>query len=332
MTTPAADARRAALVVNPVKADAPKLRSLLTSLSASAGWAPPLILETTVEDPGQGITRRAIDDGIDAVLVAGGDGTVRAVSEAVAGSGVPLAIVPSGTGNLLARNLNLPLDDPAAVIRAVFAGDEHPIDIGWAEITAPDGSQSTHAFVVLAGIGLDADMIANTRPDLKKSVGWVAYIDGAARSLPKAKPFRVVYQIDARRLHSTKAYSMLFANCGTLPAGIALIPDASITDGGLDMVIFQPRGPFGWLAVWRTVWWQNSVLRRTKTGRRMLELTGTSGSVRFLQGTTVEAAASSAIPVELDGDEFGLASRIRCRIDEGALRIVLPAGHDVSGL
>lgn len=332
MTTAPVDARRAALVVNPVKAGAPKLRSLLISLSAAAGWAPPLILETSVEDPGQGITRAAIADGVDAVLVAGGDGTVRAVSEAIAGTGVPLAIVPSGTGNLLARNLNLPLDDPAAVIRAVFDGHTHPIDIGWAEITRPDGDTSAHAFVVLAGIGLDADMIANTRPDLKKSVGWVAYIDGAARSLTKAKPFRIVYQIDSRRLHSTKAYSMLFANCGTLPAGIALIPDASITDGGLDIAIFHPRGPFGWLAVWRTVWWQNSVLRRTKTGRRMIEFTGTGGSVRFFQGASAEAATSSPTPVELDGDELGLASRIRCHIDQGALRIVLPAGHDTSSL
>ena len=186
------DLRRphAALVVNPVKADAPRLVALLRTLSAEAGWEPPHIIETSVEDPGQEATRTALAQGATAVLVAGGDGTVRAVSETMAGSGVPLSIVPSGTGNLLARNLGLALDSPATAIDAVFHGDRHPVDIGWAELTRADGDQHEHGFVVLAGIGLDAHMIANTRPGLKKSVGWVAYVDGAARSLPGAKPFR----------------------------------------------------------------------------------------------------------------------------------------------
>ncbi|GAA5154562.1 diacylglycerol kinase family protein [Microbacterium pseudoresistens] len=325
------DHRRAALVVNPVKADAPRLQRLLVDLSNEAGWAEPEIIETSVDDPGQQATRRALD-GAAAVLVAGGDGTVRAVSEAMARSEVPLAIIPSGTGNLLARNLGLPLADPRRMIRAVFEGDVHDVDVGWAEFTRDDGSRDEHAFVVLAGIGLDADMIANTRPALKKSMGWVAYVDGAARSLTAAEPFRVVYSIDDERLHSVKVQSMLFANCGTLPAGIALIPDASIADGGLDVAVIQPRGPFGWLAVWRTVWWQNSVLRRTETGRRMIAWGGQNRSVRYLRGASAEAAATEARPVELDGDEFGEAVRIRCRIDPGALRIVFPAGMDVARL
>ncbi|GAA4481144.1 diacylglycerol/lipid kinase family protein [Microbacterium panaciterrae] len=321
---------RAALVVNPVKADAPKLVELLRSLSAEAGWEPPHILETSVEDPGQEATRTALAEGATAVLVAGGDGTVRAVSETMAGTDVPLSIVPSGTGNLLARNLGLALDSPATAINAVFHGDRHPIDIGWAELTRADGERHEHGFVVLAGIGLDAHMIAKTRPGLKKSVGWVAYVDGAARSLPGAKPFRIMYAIEDERLHSVKVHSMLFANCGALPAGISLIPDASITDGHLDVAVFQGGGPFAWLAVWRTVWWQNSVLRRTKAGRRVIELAGSNRSVRFLRGRDAEAATTEPAPVELDGDEFGKAVRIRCRIDHGALLIAVPAGHVIS--
>jgi len=332
MTTPVLRARQAALVVNPIKTDASRLAAMLTALSVAAGWTEPLILETSVDDPGQQVTRQALTAGVSAVLVAGGDGTVRAVTEAMARSGVPLAIIPSGTGNLLARNLRLPLGNSLAVMQAVFEGTTHPIDIGWAEITRPDGEKHEHAFVVLAGIGLDADMIANTRADLKKSMGWVAYVDGAARSLPGAKPVRVVYQVDEHRLHTAKVHSMLFANCGTLPAGIALIPDASIADGDLDIVLIKARGPFGWLAVWRTVWWQNSVLRRSEPGRQMIKLTGTNGSVRFLSGVKAEAAVQRPTSVELDGDEFGLAVNIRCRIDAAALRIVIPTGHDLTGI
>ena len=98
-------------------------------------------------------------------------------------------------------------------------------------------------------------------------MGWIAYVDGAARSLANAKPFRIAYQVAGRRLHSAKVQSILVANCGSLPAGLELIPQASVTDGELDIVIFQPKTALGWLAVWRKVAWDNSVLRRFRTGQ-----------------------------------------------------------------
>lgn len=318
--------RRAALVYNPVKADGALLTSLLTRLSLAHGWFEPLLLTTSVEDPGQVVTRQALEAGVAAVLVAGGDGTVRAVAEAMGGTGVPFAVIPSGTGNLFARNLNLPLDRPERIIEAVFTQSTTPVDLGWAKLTRTDGTTSEHAFVVLAGMGLDAYMIANTRPDLKKSVGWVAYIEGAARALPQARPFRTMYQIDNHRLHTAKMHSMLVANCGSLPAGIELLPDASITDGLLDVALIQPEGLFGWLAVWRTVWWQNSILRRTRTGRRLLRFGRHNPSVRFLRGRTTDAAAETPTAIELDGDEFGEALRMTCRVASGDLLMVLPEG------
>ncbi|KJQ53410.1 diacylglycerol/lipid kinase family protein [Microbacterium sp. SA39] len=330
MTTSDSARRQAALVYNPIKVDAKRLRALMRDQSKQAGWEHPAFYPTTIEDAGQAATGLALARGVDVVLVAGGDGTVRAVSEAIANSGVPLAILPSGTGNLLARNLGLPLGDPTEMIRAALGDFRHPIDIGWARLVRADGNQSEHAFVVLAGMGLDADMIANTRSDLKRSVGWIAYVDGAARSLPGARPFRAVYQIDDGRLHSTKVYSILFANCGTLPAGIALIPDASITDSRLDFAVIQPTGVLGWLGVWRKIWWDNSVLRRFRAGRRVLERRGRDASVHYFRGVAAEAAAPAPTPVELDGDEFGEAVRITCRADPGALLLALPAGHPVS--
>lgn len=329
MTKTMASHRQAALVYNPIKVDEKRLRAALRHQAKESDWAAPLFYPTSIEDAGQQAAREAIAAGADVVLVAGGDGTVRAVAEAVAGTDVPLAIVPSGTGNLLARNLGLPLLDPNRMIAAALGDFRHPIDIGWAELTRDDGETSEHAFVVLAGMGLDADMIANTRPDLKKSVGWVAYVDGAARSLPNAKPFRVVYQVDDSRLHSTKVHSVLFANCGTLPAGIALIPTASIADGTLDVAVIQPTGPLGWLGVWRKIWWDNSVLRRFRAGRLVLQRRGKNASVRYLRGEAAEVAAIVPTAIELDGDEFGLAVRIRCRVAADALLLALPDGHPV---
>jgi len=329
MTTSPPVLQQAALVYNPVKVDGKRLRAQVRDLSREAGWAHPAFYPTTLEDAGQGATAEALARGVDVVLVAGGDGTVRAVTEAMANTGVPLAILPSGTGNLLARNLGLSLTDPAEMIRAALGDFRHPIDIGWARLTREDGTAEEHAFVVLAGIGLDADMIANTRADLKKSVGWIAYVDGAARSLPRARPFRAVYQIGTGRLHSTKVHSILFANCGTLPAGISLIPDASITDATLDVAVIQPTGVLGWLGVWRKIWWDNSVLRRFRAGRIVLERRGSDASVHYFRGARAEAAAPGPVPVELDGDEFGAAVRVTCRADPGALLLALPAGHPV---
>lgn len=321
-----------ALVYNPIKVEADTLRATVERLAAEAGWEKPLFYETTVDDLGDDVTRQALEVGVDAVLVAGGDGTVRAVSEAMSGSGVPLTIVPSGTGNLLARNLLLPLDDAETMIRATFDGDKVGIDIGFAAIRRPTGETEEHAFVVMGGMGLDAAMIANTNPTLKKSVGWVAYVDGAARSLAGAKPFRIMYQIGGHRLHSTRVHSVLFANCGSLPAGLELIPEASVTDGAMDVVIFQPKGLFGWIFVWRRVAWDNSFLRKFRAGRRVLALRTKDNAVRYAKGAEVEVGATEAQFIQLDGDEFGEAVNVRARVVPSGLDIAVPKGHDVSGL
>lgn len=317
----------AALVYNPTKVDDDALRRAVSRHSADAGWAKPRFYETTVEDLGDGVTRHALEDGATVVLVAGGDGTVRAVSGAMAGSGIPLAIVPSGTGNLLARNLRLPLERTETMIAAAFDGEVRAIDVGMAAIGRTDGTTEEHAFVVMGGMGLDAAMIANTSGDMKKRVGWVAYVGGAARSLVGAKPFSIMYQLPDHRMHRANVHSVLFANCGSLPAGLELIPEASISDGLLDVAIFQPKGPLGWLLVWRRVAWDNSVLRRFRAGRQILALRTKDNSVRYARGTGIEIAAKDPQPIQLDGDEFGEGRQVRITVEASALRVVVPHGH-----
>lgn len=323
-----AGSQRAALIYNPIKVDFSALSEELLQQSAEAGWGTPLFLETTVDDLGQKVTAEALGLGASHILVAGGDGTVRAVMEALADSGVPLTIVPSGTGNLLARNLHLPLGRPQEAIAAAFSGTPTPVDVGFADVDRAGGHTERHGFVVMAGIGLDAAMIQNTSAKMKKRVGWIAYVSGAARSLKDAKPFRATYQLAGHREHSGKVHSILFANCGQLPGGIALLPDASITDGLLDVAVFKPTGMFGWLFVWRTVWWDHSVLRRFRAGRTLAKRrAGNSTHVHFLQGRWLEAVATEPQPIELDGDEFGEAVRLRCYVEPGAVTVMIPANQ-----
>ncbi|MDF2442482.1 MAG: diacylglycerol kinase, partial [Subtercola sp.] len=173
--------RVAAIVYNPIKVDVDLLKMAVASESRAAGWGESLFFETTVDDVGQDATRRALDAGADLVLAAGGDGTVRAVTEALRGSGVALALLPSGTGNLLARNLDLTLNDLEHSVHTAFTGTDRSIDLGVIDIERQGGKRDRHVFVVMAGMGIDAKMIANTDDDLKAKAGWLAYVKAIAK-------------------------------------------------------------------------------------------------------------------------------------------------------
>src|SRR5690606_16183468 len=155
MSPPKPQPQRAAVVYNPTKVDLPELRDAVALAESEAGWAKSLWIETTEEDPGVGQARQAVEQGAAVVIAAGGDGTVRAVAEGLHESGVPLTLLPAGTGNLLARNMDLTLTDMPDSVRTAFTGHDRRIDLGLVDIERPDGSRESHAFVVMAGIGLD---------------------------------------------------------------------------------------------------------------------------------------------------------------------------------
>jgi len=130
-----------AVIVNPSKSvDVEYLRDLVEQTAAEVGLEPPLWFETTVEDPGLGQAREAVEKGASVVIAAGGDGTVRAVAEALAGTGVPMGLIPLGTGNLLARNLDLPLGSQRELVATALTGRDRPMDLGWlrTEPLSPD--------------------------------------------------------------------------------------------------------------------------------------------------------------------------------------------------
>jgi diacylglycerol kinase (ATP) len=317
--------RRAAIVYNPIKVDMKKLEKAVAHAETAAGWGKSHWFQTREDDWGQGGARRALAARADVVIAAGGDGTVRAVAEGLRDSSVPLALLPSGTGNLLARNLDLPLNSIEHSVLTAFTGADRRIDLGIAEITRPDGTVEENTFLVMAGLGLDAKMIAMTDSKLKKAVGWLAYVDAGVRALPSLKPLRLRYSVDEGAEKQLSVHTILIGNCGALPGGILLIPDAKPDDGLLDVAALRPQGKFGWLRVWNKVTWENGVLRKTAAGRKIIDLTRDVKDVSYFQCRSLRISVDEPQEFQLDGDEFGQAQSVRTWVDAGGLTVKVPA-------
>jgi diacylglycerol kinase family enzyme len=324
--TPRTDSvpRTAAVIYNPIKVDLEVLRAAVTSEAEAAGWGETLWLETSVEDVGQEVTAQALAKGVDVIIAAGGDGTVRAVAEAARGKGTPVALLPSGTGNLLARNLHLTLNDLPGSVRSAFTGVDRPIDLGVIDIERADQSRDRHAFVVMAGMGIDAKMIKNTDDDLKAKAGVAAYVQAIVKSLRDPDELNIRFQLDGGQRERATVHTLIIGNCGSLPANILLMPDAVIDDGLFDVMMTRPGGLFGWIRVWAMVAWTNGVVRRTSFGRRLAGEHRNSSKLRYETGKRFTARLTKPDEIELDGDTFGQAVAFQAWVDAGSLLVRVP--------
>ena len=313
--------RTAAVVYNPIKVDLEALKSTAAAQPGAGDWTT-IWLPTSEDDPGQGPAREALEAGASVVIAAGGDGTVRAVAEVLRGTDASIALLPSGTGNLLARNLKLTLDDAAHSFETAFTGGDRKIDVASIELRRADKSVDSHVFLVMAGTGLDAKIMSNTDDELKKKVGWLAYAQALVHVLRDKNQLRLDYKLDNRRNKSARAQAIIIGNCGSLPANILLLPEAVVDDGLLDIIVAKPESVRGWLALAVKIFWENGVVKRTKLGRRMRELE--TDSVDVLQGRTLTVRLSRPEEVELDGDPFGDIVGCRVTVDPGALTVKVP--------
>ena len=319
-----ARSRVAAVVYNPIKVDLPALREAVISEAAAAGWGETLWFETSIDDVGQGATGEALAQCVDMVIVAGGDGTVRAVVEALRGHEASVALLPSGTGNLLARNLKLTLNDLPGSVKVAFTGVDRQIDLGMIRIGRADKSRDQHAFVVMAGLGLDAKMIANTDEKLKAKAGWVAYIKALAASLRDPSELHLQFRLDDGPRRRTTVHTLILGNCGSLQANILLMPEAVLDDGKFDLMMTRPDGVLGWIRVWVKVAWTNGVVRRTKAGKAIAGEHKNNPDLHYETGTSFTARLSDPEEIELDGDGFGEAMAFTAWIEPNALRVRTP--------
>jgi len=289
---------RAAVVVNPIKVDnLEKFKKDVRAALAAQGWDEPMWLETTPADPGSRQATAAANAGVDLVMAAGGDGTVTACAAGLAGLPVPLAILPTGTGNLLAVNLAVPLD-LAQALEVASGGVDRKIDLGVA---------NGRPFVAMAGIGVDAKMLASTSEAAKKRFGYAAYVMAVLRHVGD-RPLRVAVRTDGGQPKKYSATGIIIGNVGWLRQGIRLLPDAQPDDGMLDIAVLTSRGPISSIMLGLRILLRHDGHRVVRASFRRLRI-------------RVERAQ----PWQLDGEVVGTTKELKVGVHQEKLLLRVPA-------
>ncbi|MGL5828468.1 MAG: diacylglycerol/lipid kinase family protein [Angustibacter sp.] len=294
---------QAAIIVNPTKVgNFASTRRRISAVCRTHGWAEPLWFETTQSDSGAGPTRAALATDVDLICALGGDGTVRAVAGEMAHTGRPLGLLPSGTGNLLARNLGSPVTQLEDAVTLALTGRNRVIDVGRISFigkkTAPE-----QLFLVMAGVGIDAAMMAETPERLKATVGWMAYALAGVRHSQSPRS-RARISADGGAEVTRRVHTVLIGNCGLLTGGIVLLPNARVDDGWLDAVTLSPKGLTGWV----------SAAAGVISGRG-------HDRVQMQQLRTVRVEVDYPIQAQIDGDPVGSVLGFSADIDPGALTV-----------
>jgi diacylglycerol kinase (ATP) len=286
---------RRVAIWNPVSGSAPDEADLRAALHDDAQ-----LVATTEDDPGPGQTERAVADGADIVIVCGGDGTVRACLEPLAGTDTALAVIPLGTGNLLASNLGVPSGLDAAT--GIGRGERRRIDLG---------RVNGEAFAVMAGSGFDALMIRDADDDLKSRFGTAAYVLSGAKNL-RGKLIRTKVTIDGDVWFDGRTTMVLVGNFGEISGGIEVFPHASPNDGLLDIAVLSASN----LREWASVAW------RLVRGKPL-----PIGMARRARGASIVVEHDEARPYELDGEDREPTERLEFSVEPDAVTIH-QSGHE----
>ncbi|MFN8076914.1 MAG: diacylglycerol kinase family protein [Kineosporiaceae bacterium] len=296
------------LIANPISASvlgigADALAVELTHQLQARGDHTVDVFETESRDGGAAAARDAVVAQADLVVVAGGDATVRTVAEGLAGSGIPMAVVPMGAGNLLARNLGIPLD-PVTAITAGLDGDDVRLDLGRLD----DGAGS---FAVMAGIGADAAVVQSLQPSTRSGTGWPGYTLARAASV-RSRGFGVEVSLDGRPALRRRAVSVLIGNVGRLRSE-ALLPAADPAPGALDVCVLAPR---------------TTGQRVRAAARFLLRRPAAVEDDRWerWQARSVLVRAAERQPRQLDGEPIASSSALDASVVPGAVLVRVPAG------
>jgi diacylglycerol kinase (ATP) len=279
----------------------------LRAALAELGHADPPWYEVDKSKQSPKQVRKLIKDGVDRILVWGGDGTVRRCIDAVmkreAGDRVSMGILPAGTANLLANNLGIPIDLRQSVELAV-RGEPRRIDLG----AVNDGDVDEH-FAVMAGTGFDAMMIRDAdESGAKARFGRLGYVWSAAHSVD-ISPAQATIHIDGSPWFSGEASCVIAGNVGHLLGGIPAFPDASPTDGRLEVGVATARSRLDWLRL---------------AGAAVTHRIEASPFTEVTNAEKIVIELDRSLPWEADGGERGRADRFEIRCLPSAIAVCQP--------
>ena len=288
----------AAFVINTLCVpDLARFRRRCLAAGAAGGWELSFC-ETTGTEAGLVLAREAVAAGARLVFAAGGDGTVRACAQAVAETGVPLAIVPVGAGNLAARALRVPRRVSAA-LAVGFGGYDRRIDLACA---------GGMVFTTMAGMGLDAEVVGGTPVRLKRRTGWASYALAGIGHLA-GRPREFVLRLDGGPPFTRWARSVVVGNAGLLPGGFVLLPAARLDDGLLDVGVLAASTPLDWAVV------AQRVLARSHRDARQLERH---------RARRVDIETAAPLPRQADGEIIDPGRSLSVTVLPGALVVRAP--------
>lgn len=248
----------------------------------------------------------AVASDVAAVVVVGGDGVVNLAVDVLAGTRVALGIVPAGTGNDAARELGVPLDDPAEATRRIVValeGEARRVDVGVIESSAEAGERRRFLCAVSAGF----DALVNERANaLRFPRGPQRYTVALLLELLRLRPRRYRVTVDGR-VHELDSVLLAVANLGSIGGGMRIVPFASAEDGRLDALVVAPVGRVRFLRLFPRVF-----------AGRHTEL----DVVSFLSGSVITIEADEAIIAYADGERVGPLP-VRISLEERALRLLI---------
>lgn len=291
--------RRVAAIFNPHSGGGGYQRDVPLIFEALRGLGYEVEERETME-PGDAtrLARESVAAGFDLVCALGGDGTVNETINGLAGSDVPLAIVPTGTINVLAMELGIPLDPPDAV-RLLEAGTISWIDLGLA---------GDRYFGLMAGVGMDAAVVASLHPTMKKALKEAAFaVQGLATYLTYEEPL-IRVTCDER---TVEGYFAVFGNSSNYGGAFGITPLADMRDGLLDVCVLKDKSFLS------TVWYWTAALLNAHISHPKVEYFRTERA----EVSTVDPAEE--VLVQTDGEVAGKLP-LECRVVPHALRVLVP--------
>lgn len=269
---------KAALIVNPIAGQGRSMKLLPKAVSLLEADYEVLVLQT--KEPGEGrlLCQRALEKMCDLVIVLGGDGTISEVVNTLAETSVPLGVIPCGTANVFANELQIPSDVKKAC-KIIADAKVEIIDLGKA------GGQF---FVLMAGIGFDAQVVQEVNLDVKRMLKDLAYVLTGVKTVLTYKSSRMTVIVDDRE--PREGYFVVVGNARYYAGRFSITTLASIKDGFLDICIFK-KG-------------DTKSFTRYITGVLLGKHTGFK-DVEYLKGKTVQIESEQPTLVQADGELIG---------------------------